>query len=194
MFQRYAVALAVALSVPGLPALAQPLPGDEARRALYRADRVEILRHPQPDLNEQLVAALLAEAQSRPYYGAIAFAPGPGLVAEPTVLVANHHSPQAARAAALAECDTRRGNSGPACVLLIEFRPAGWQAGALSLSAEATDGFERDYRRARGPRALAISPATGTWGIGLGENAAEEATAACRAENAAADCAVVIQD
>lgn len=192
MLQRPALALA-ALTLFALPAAADPLDAGSARALLFPATGVEIVRYDVSGLSEQEQSALMTVAQSQKYYAAVAFAPDAGILAEPTVLAANYHSPEAARTAALDGCNGRR-QGGHACALALEVRPAGWEARALSLSADATTGFEDQYRRAGGQRAFAVSASSGQWGIGRGNDAAAAAITACRGDSAVSDCAVVIAD
>lgn len=187
------LSLALVASLP-LPAFADPVDTRSARDMLFRADRVEVLRYDLTGLSEQEITVLTTVAMSQKYYAAIGFAPDAGIMAEPTVMAANHHSPDSARAAALAGCNERRGRSGRACVIALEVRPAGWEARDLMLSADATTAFNDTYRRERGARAFAVSPSTGQWGIALGQTASAAAVTACAGETAIADCAVVIAD
>lgn len=187
------LALFLAATLP-LPALADAIDARTARGLLFRSDRVEVLRIDMTGLSEQEITLLTSVASTQKYYAAIGFAPDAGIMAEPTVLAANHHSPESARAAALSGCNERRGRQGQACVIALEVRPAGWEARALMLSAAATDAFNDDYRRARGTRAFAVSPSTGQWGIARGETPAEAAVSACRGDGEVADCVVVIAD
>lgn len=200
MFHRFVLAgLLASLMATVQPAtgFADPVDSDSAREQLFRANRVEVLRYTTEGLTEAEIEALTTVAQAQKYYAALAFAPAAGIIAEPTVMAANYHSLEAARAAALAECDQRR-SRGAACVIALEVRPQGWQARDLQLSADATRAFNDDYRRARGPRAFATSASTGSWGIGRGEQAAEDAISACQGEAQGeadvSDCAVVIAD
>jgi hypothetical protein len=190
---RSALVLAAALTAFALPAGADPLDARAAATELFASDGVEVARYPLPGLSEQETAALMAVAQTQRYYAAVAYAPDAGIMAEPTVLAGNYHSPDAARAAALSGCDGRRQGGHP-CTLALEVRPAGWQARALMLSADATTGFNDEYRRASGRRAFAASATSGQWGIGRGRNAAEDALTACRGDSQVSDCAVVIAD
>jgi hypothetical protein len=190
-----ALIAAASLSAALFPAAApaQPFTAAEARPMVHPADRVEILRHALPGLSEAEVETLMTVAGSQRFHAAMAYAPAAGVIAEPTVIAANYHSPEAARTAALAQCDARR-QGGARCVLAIEVRPVGWQAPPLSLSADASAAFERDYRRARGPRAMAVSDSTGNWGIARGEAAELEALATCAGGSAASDCRIVLKD
>ena len=177
-----ATLLAVALCALALPAAADPIGASEAAAQLYPADAVEVARYQLPGLSEQELNALMTVARSQRYYAAVAYAPDAGILAEPTVLAANYHSPEAARAAALSGCDGRR-RGGARCTLALEVRPQGWQARALMLSADATAGFDEQYRRAGGTRALAVSATSGQWGIGRGSSATNDAIAACRGDS-----------
>lgn len=192
MLHRPALALA-ALTLSTLAAQADPLDARAARPLLFPATGVEVVQHDVSGLDPQQLAALMQVAQTQKYYAAVAFAPDAGILAEPTVLAANYHTPEAAVAAAMAGCNGRR-HGGRACELALEVRPAGWEPRALSLSADATTGFEEQYRRAGGQRAFAASTSSGLWGIGRGRDAAAEAIAACRGDSEVSDCAVVIAD
>jgi len=193
--------LLVALATPllatvlgALPALADPIAGAEARAQLFHPRHVDVVRYNAEGLSDQEVQILASVAQGQKYYAAVAFAPADGLMSEATVMAANHHTVGAARTAALTECEERRSNAGR-CVIVLEVRPAGWQARSLQLSADATSAFENDYP-AHGEAALAVSPATGLWGLGRGDDAAADALAACAGagSNDVADCMVVIAD
>ncbi len=79
-------------------------------------------------------------------------------------------------------------------MIALEVRPQGWEARDLMLSADATADFNDTYRRADGARAFAISAASGQWGIGRGDAAADDAVTACQGGEDVSDCAVVISD
>lgn len=186
-------ALVLATLLP-LPALADPIDTRTARDLLFRGDDVEVIQVDMGSLSEQEITVLTTVAQTQKYYAAIAFAPDQGIMAEPTVMAANHHSPDSARAAALDGCDERRGNAGAACVIALEVRPEGWEERALMLSIDATEDFNDRYRRESGPRAFAASPSSGQWGIGLGEGASDAALSSCQGDSEVSDCAVLIAD
>jgi hypothetical protein len=175
-------ALALGLA---LPAAAQELPNLREARDLVFAEDGGIMWEvfPTDGLTPTDIATLeqINQIQPQPYYAAMAVHPPSGLASERTSLAANYHDEDNARAAAMAAC-------GADCVVVMVIRPAGWQAGRpLQLSAEATAALNGDYRRlARRARALAISPATGQWGIG---DSREAAVAAC----GAADCRAVVE-
>ena len=179
--------------VPAVPAAADPVDTDTARAQLFRADRVEVARYDTPGLSDDEVATLTTIAQQQKYYAALAFAPDAGIMAEPTVLAANFHSIDAAREAALRDCNARR-SGGARCTIALEVRPAGWEPRDLSLSADATQAFNDSYRRAQGERAFAASASTGQFGVARGDGAADLAVSACAGETNVSDCAVVIAD
>lgn len=188
-----AVLSAVLSSTALFPAGAQPFAAAEAGPMVHPADRVEVLRYPLPGLSDAEVETLMTVARSQRFHAALAFAPGAGIIAEPTVFSANHHSPEAARAAALSACDARR-QGGARCTIALEVRPAGWEDPPLALNADASAAFASDYARARGPRAMAISEATGAWSIARGDGAEAQALADCTAEAGTDDCRIVLRD
>ncbi len=125
------------------------------------------------------------------YYTSIAYAPDEGLVSETLQGAVNFHSPAAADAAAIAACNAvRRG--GKRCVLAARVVPENYERRTLTLSVEATSAFETQYRRAQAPKAFAISPTSGAWGIGKSD-AAAVANCAEKRKNTR-DCKVVIRD
>ncbi len=187
------VGLAAVLLAAPLPALADPISGDAARAMLFPADRVETVSVNIDGLSDQDEQLLRTVAQGQKYYGAVAFSPSAGLMAGTTVMAVNHHTIEAARTAALAECESQR-DGGDACVIAVEVRPAGWQARDLQLSADASEAFRSDYRVQGGGATFAISPSLGLWGSGSGADAGAAAIAECAGDGAASDCAVVIAD
>lgn len=189
----FGAAMAVATLVAS-SGLAQDLPGRrDALDATYPPDAaVESVVLPHASLSEGEIT-LLANAVTQGlmpdmvYYGAIAIAPDAGLAnPQTTVAVGNFHDTDAAAGAAVAACNEARAGAGRPCVAVMLVRPAGWQEGqGLQLSAGAAEALRGEYRRAPQPRMMAISPATGRFGIGGGE---ETALAACGFE----DCRIAI--
>ncbi len=174
--------------LPGA-ALAETLSGDAARTQLFDPAGVQVGIVANAALPADQTEILKVVAADQPYYGAIAISPGEGLMSEATVAAANYHDERAATAAALAGCSAKK-TADAACVVVAVIRPKGWEARAVTLSADATAGFEKDYPAKGG--ALAISASTGAWGIAAG---GDDAVAACSAKNSAAtDCVVVIAD
>jgi len=178
----------LALSAMAGMAVAEPVSGRDARRALFKGgNAAEML--PGSGLAADQQTVLQSVAVGQPYYGAIAISPAEGLMADATVAAANHHSVEAASRVALAECDAKRTGAVP-CVLAALIRPEGWEPRMLQMSAEATAGFREGYPRRGG--AMAVSPSTGAWGIAGG---AQDAVNACAAKNnAAGDCTVLLVD
>lgn len=195
----WALALAALVAAPA-PAAAQDFDARGAQRQLFSEKRAELVVHPQPGVDPRFMQVLGDRRQAAsftahiPYYGAVAVSPDEGLVEHAIVSVGNYHSFASAAEAALGICNRQRTRGTTPCVVVAEIRPRGWQARALQLSAGATAIFRRDYRRARGARAFAVSPASGGYGIGTGPSAAAGAIAACNAAGGVTDCRVAIRD
>lgn len=180
---RFVLVLALS-AIPAIPAAAQTVTGDEAAAMLFAPDAIEV-ELLVDTLPENEAGALTQVAKAQPYYGAVAISPDEGLMSEATMAAVDHHTVDAASAAALAVCNAKKKGAAD-CVVAAVIRPEGWEARPLQLSSSATSDF------ANYSGALAISAATGSWGIG---NSAEEAVAACAAkQQAATDCAVAIAD
>ena len=189
---RWMLAVAAAAGLAGA-AQAQVLTGEGVAPMLFAPTGAEVEVLPQKFLPEAQVAILKQVAAAQPYYGAVAVSPDEGIMVEATVAAANHHTTEAAKAAALAACDAKRKGARP-CVVVALIRPQGWAARPFQLSSGATAGFA-DYEKIRRDKAFAISASTGLWGIGKGRDAAAKAVADC-AQKAPqpADCAVAVQD
>ena len=171
-------------------ASAEVLTGKEAKKVLFPATGVSVQVIKQAFLAEGQAQILGSVATEQPYYGAIAVSPDEGLMSEATIAAANYHNEAAATAAALAGCDAAR-KGAAACVIVALVRPKGWEAQPIQLSAEATTAFRKEYAGKGG--ALAVSAATGTWGMAKGDNAADAAVAACAAKlTGTNDCSVVV--
>ena len=181
--------LALALAATGLPALAQDLPNLREARRLVFAERgaveVELVDHDSLSDTDRAILMSPQLSGAISYYGAIAIAPGMGLASEATVAAANYHDEENARRVALEGCEAAR-SSGPACAVVLVIRPEGWEPGrALQLNTEASAALRGEYRRLGRSRAMAISDATGQWGIGEDE---QTAIANCGQD----DCRVVV--
>ena len=186
-----AIVGALALVGLTLPAFAQDLPtGREAQRELFSArGPAEGVLVPHDSLNSAEIGLLEGAVSDgllpdMLYYGALAIAPDAGL-ANPntTAAVGNYHDEEAARAAALAQCEAGR-EDGAECVVVLVVRPRGWEPGAaIQLSASASAVLRGDYRFADRPKVFAISPSTGAWGFGPTDEAAnlDCGVADCRA-------------
>ncbi|AZB65230.1 5-aminolevulic acid synthase [Cereibacter sphaeroides] len=188
---RLAMVAALGILTAGA-ALAQPVTGREAKKMLFPPAKAEVEILPVAFLSENDRALLRMVVSEQPYYGAIAVSPDEGLASEATIAAANHHTTEAAARAALAACEEKRKGRAP-CAIVGFVRPKGWKSRPLSLSSDATEGFRADYGT-RGPRALAVSPATGRWGIGAGAGAGEAALAACAKAGGAGDCVLAVAD
>lgn len=185
--------LAIAMALGAQVAAAEPLDGRSARKAVFPATGVSIAVLEAGGLSAADRAVLTQVLAAQPYYGAVAMTPSEGLVSEALVAAANYHDVEAARGAALKDCNARKKSGSADCVIVAELRPEGWEPRALQLSAAATDGLKREYKGA-GAKALAISPATGKWAIAKGRDAAAEALAQCEAAGAGGDCRIVVAD
>lgn len=181
-------ALAVILATLfATPALAEPVTGKAARKALFSLKGASVQMRADSGLSEQDQTVLAGVGAQQPYYGAIAISPDEGLLSEATVAAANYHDTAAAEAAALADCNAKKTGSAP-CVIAALILPESHEPRPLQLSVDATAALRKDYPAKNG--ALAISAQTGAWGIGVGT---EAALAACSGKGAT-DCAVVVQD
>lgn len=168
-------------------AMAQPLDGKAAKKALFAPVKAEVEIMAEAGLPKDQAAILESVGAAQLYYGAIALSPEKGLMFETTVAAANYHDVAAAAVVALAGCNAAKPGKKD-CVVAALIRPKGWKDKGLSLSSDATAGFKDDYQVSGS--ALAISAGSGAWGIGAD---ADGAIAACVARNTnATDCAVVI--
>lgn len=182
---RPATAASLAALILALPALAQTVTGDEAEAMLFapKAAEVVITEGALPKDEAKMLAMV---ARDQPYYAAIAISPDEGLMSEATMAAANHHTVEAASAVALSQCNAKKTGAAD-CVIVATVRPEGWEARVLQLSSSATEDFVANQGAA-----LALSAATGAWGIGA---SADEAVAACAAkQEAATDCTVAITE
>lgn len=170
---------------------ADPISGDMVRNTL-RADAgvvVSIIQHRALPQDQAQILATVAQGQA--HYGAVAFSPGDGLIHEATVAAVDFHTTEAASAAAVADCDTKRKGRAK-CVVAALIRPAGWEARPVQMSAAASAALQKDYGTS-GTRAMALSAATGQFALARGADAAAKALAECNAK-AKGDCIVAIAD
>lgn len=182
------VAAGMAASLISGVALAEPLTGKEAKKALFMAKASEARIVSNAGLDAQSAQMLAAVGAQQPWYGAIAISPSEGLMSEATVAAAKYHDVPSAARAALRDCNARKKDQSD-CILAAIIVPKGYEEGRpLQLSAEATEAFRKDYKGG----ALATSAATGAFGIGADT---ASAVAACQAKATdAVDCLVVIAD
>lgn len=125
-------------------------------------------------------------------YGAVAISPDEGLAVEWLSGVSQHHSLDAARAAAVTYCNGKKKSGSAGCVVVAEVSPRGAKPGAaLSLSQEANEALRKDYRKLQSPKAFAISPSRGAFGFDRGDGG--RALEAC-GRSGATDCRIVVAD
>lgn len=136
---------------------------------------------------------LMAEQLRQPvrYYAAIAYSPKDGLAHASIQAAMNYHSIEASSDAAIQACNALRSKGAPSCVLAARMVPKRYKPQALTLSIDATAAFEKAYRKAKSPKAFAISASSGGWGMGKTDAAA---LAACMRSGGAKDCEIVIRD
>ncbi len=185
--------MGVAVLVAGVAAAAEPVDGKTARGMLYRGAAVEVESFPDDRLPAAHMAAIETVAAQQLYYAAVAVSPEDGVLSAATLAAANHHSTDAAEAAALAGCNAAREGATP-CIIVALVRPRGWEPRAFQLGALASDAFRKEYRRGRGPKAFAISPETGEWAIAKGEGAESLAVEDCNGKAGTGDCEVAVAD
>lgn len=180
--------LALCLATAGMAQVS----GKDAKAVLFKGAEAEVDLRPEAGLPDDQAQALVTVGAGQPYYGAIAISPDEGLMSEATVAAANHHTVEAAEAAAKVACDAKKTGASP-CVVAALIRPLGWEAQPMMLSADATEGLRKDYPAKGG--ALAISPATGAWSIAEGDGAVSTAVGACNVKaGGVADCVLAVQD
>jgi len=174
----------------------------QAYRQLYRAGKnttqVRILR---PDLVPDVYKAALQKAATvEKYYEAFAVSPTEGMLAKSGTQAINFHSAAAAQNAAISGCNIKKAEASADCVVVAEFLPKRYRgAKGLTLSYNATRDFTKVYRRARRPKAFAISPSTGNWGMALkaasDQAAAAAALATCNSKPSGnGDCVLTVAD
>ena len=190
--QKMVLALFGAGMVLAGAAVAEPISGKEAKKLMFSPKGVEVLLLPVEGLTPEHAALLGQVVKDYAYYAAAAIAPDEVfLESEATTLVANHHSVEAASAAALEGCNKLR-KGGAACAVAAVVQPKKWQARGLQLSAEGTAALKDDYSK-KGERAMAISAQTGFFALASGAGAQAAAVAAC-SEKGASDCFVAVAD
>ena len=180
-----------------LPAAAEVLDTKQARKALFSLRGYEVQVSGQ--LGKQDAAAvraivpLMAKQLRQPvrYYAAIAWSPDDGLVHEALQAAMNFHTVDAAKAAAIAACMPLRSSGAAQCRIAAVIVPKRYKPRDLTLSIDATAAFDKTYRKAKAPKAFAISPTGGGWGMGLNDAAAIKA---CAKSSGDKDCEVVIRD
>ena len=193
----YRIALTVFLCFTATAGIAQTFDEKSARAALFPTKGYGIqvsgaLSEKDRATAKALIPILGRETgQGVRYYTSIAYAPDQGLVSESLQGAVNFHSPSAADAAALAACEAIRRGGRP-CAIAARVVPKNYERRALTLSVDATAAFQGEYRRSKAPKALAVSPTSGAWGIG---NSDQSAIGACaNSRERPRDCRVVVRD
>lgn len=187
------VPFAVALILAAAPSLAQ-VDSRAAGKQVFSERGRTVQVADLPFLGAAERKAVEDYAEQFDYYAAMAVSPGDPASTGSAVAVANYHSPRAAQVAALAGCNARR-TTGEPCVIVATVLPRRFQNRALTLSVEATAALKGAYRKLDGPKALAISDATGAFGFARGDGG--RALAACNekaAEKGSQDCRIVVSD
>jgi len=69
--------------------------------------------------------------------------------------------------------------------------PKGYKSRALTLSIDATAGFNTAFRKAKAPKSFAISRKTGNWAIGKSDARAIDG---CEKHGRPGDCEIVIRE
>ncbi|MFV0332709.1 MAG: 5-aminolevulic acid synthase [Tropicimonas sp.] len=190
---RAATVLAFTLALAAPAVQAAPVDGKTARKMLFGTGSAVELG--QADFIDASIASAIKQAGAQiPYYGAIAVSPGEPTSSNLMATMANYHSPQAAQKAALDNCNSRR-TTGQPCVVIATIVPKRFKPQPLTLSVEATRAFDKEYRKLPEPRALAISPSAGVFGIDRGDGGrALSKCAAAASAKGADDCQVVVFD
>jgi len=158
-------------------ATAQTMGLKELRGMLYPNAKAEVEILTKDYLPPDQAALLRQVGAQQAYYGAIAISPDEGIMVQATVAAANYHNVETAAAAALRDCNAKR-KAARECEVVGFIRPAGWEPQPVQLSQAATEAFVEDFR-GNEPKAFAISPTTGEWGLAKGGNAANDAMAQC---------------
>lgn len=191
------IAMISAMLLAGFPAAAQVLDEKAAQAALFpvRGHVVQVSSKlsARDQKTVRALVPLMAKQLRQPvrYYAAIAYSPKDGLAHDSIQAAMNYHSIEAASAAAVRACNKEKSRGAPSCQLAARMVPKRYKPRALTLSIDATAAFEKAYRKAKSPKAFAISPSSGSWGMGTSDAAAK---AACEKNGRPKDCRIVIRD
>lgn len=168
-----------------------------ARKALfslkgYEVELSETLPKDAAKVVEAIVPMISSELnQPVRYYAAIAWSPDDGVVHESLRAAMNHHNPDVAGRAAVAACETLRSEGATPCEVAALILPRRYEERPLTMSLDATAAFDKAYRKARSPKAFAISRVNGGWGMGASD---AEALAACQESSGSDSCVIVVRD
>ncbi len=191
-------------------AAAEPLSPKQAKKQLFRGDRlrVELLDlsalSPTTRAQAEAIATSLTDPEiaaqwaamgfSMGYYGAMAVKPDRPLSPTSMAISNNLHSPEAAEAAALAACNALPGGECAGVALIL---PKRYKARDFTLSQAATEAFRTGWGRPDAPQYLAYSPSTGAFVIARGAGADAAALASCNEQTGlgdSADCVIGIAE
>ena len=184
--------------VLAVPAWAEVIDTKAARKLLFPTKgQGTQLADALTDSERATIVALipLMEQQLRSpvkFYSSIAYSPDQGLVSDALQGAFNFHTTDAADTAAIAACNKARKKGSRPCRLAARIVPRKYKTRDLTLSYDATEAFNRLFRREKTPKSFAISGVSGAWGVGKTDAAA---IASCEKDAAGAgDCQVVIRD
>ena len=200
--------LAVAMAWAGA-ALADPVDEATARKALFKPRGADLVMVRDNGLDAgqsaimETIAKGLRSGNLANYYGSVAVSPdffalmqqdpGQAVLTGLMQVTERLHSPATADAVALAACNAARSAGQSACVIAARILPRRWEPRDLTMSVDATRAF-RDYRRARAPKAFAISEGSRAYAVTNGDGAIAQALADCNAAALVADCSIVVSD
>ncbi len=192
------LSLIVLILVLAVPTWAEAIDTKSARKLLFPTKGLSTqLAGALTDAERATIVALipLMEQQLRTpvkYYSSIAYSPDQGLVSDALQGAFNYHTTEAADAAAVAACNKVRAKGSGRCRLAARIVPRKYKPRDLTLSYDATEAFNRSFRREKAPKSFGISASSGAWGVGKTDAAA---IASCEKDAAGAgDCQVVIRD
>ena len=180
-----------------LPASAQVLDEKAAKSVLFslRGHVVQVSSKlsARDQSTVRALVPLMAKRLRQPvrYYAAIAYSPDDGLAHESIQAAMNFHTIAVAGAAAIKACNDARTKSAKPCQLAARIVPKKYKPGALTLSIDATAAFDKAYRKAKTPKAFAISKTSGSWGMGKSDAGA---LTACEKTLNPGDCEIVIRN
>ena len=179
------------------PAIAEVMSEAEARSALFstRGHVVQVSgKLSKRDQNiVRKIVPLMAKQLRQPvrYYAAIAYSPDDGLVHDSLQAAMNYHTPRAADRAAVIACNKLKSRTAQSCRVAARVVPKGYKPRPLTLSIDATAGFNATYRKVNPPKSFAISNKTGNWAMGKSDAAALRG---CEKRGRPGDCEIVIRD
>lgn len=181
--------------VPAPPTLA------EAMEALpdHGRYRVELVPSAMSRDQQTQLATMIGEAVAgQHFYGAVAsYRPAAGGTTE-YKMRSGLHSPEAAKAGAMADCEAARSADDGACTLVGEILPEDWSEAMPELSHVAVQALQETVPELPGNVAVARSRNGDGFEIRAGEDVRDATLSACNEANLAVglpeDCEIVIDD